>query len=133
EINGGACTERETFLKACEAAAIMGTLQAGYTNFKYLKDDSRKITEREALIGVSITGWMNNPDVLFDEKLLKEGAELVKKTNKKVAKLIGINQAARTTCVKPSGNASVFLGTASRIHGAHAPRYIRHVQISAMD
>lgn len=133
EINGGACVSREIFLRACEAAAILGTLQAGYTNFKYLGDASRQITEREALIGVSITGWMNNPDVLFQEELLREGATLVRATNRKVAKLLGIRPAARTTCVKPSGNASVLLGTASGIHGEHSPRYLRHVQMSAMD
>lgn len=133
EINGGKCTSKEMFFKACEAAAILGTLQAGYTNFTYVSDATRRITEREALIGVSITGWMNNPDVLFDESTMREGAELVKKINKKVAKLLGINSAARTTCAKPSGNASVLLGTASGIHGEHAPRYFRNVQMNADD
>lgn len=133
EINGAACSTRETFLQACEAAAILGTLQAGYTAFQYLGAASRLITEREALIGVSITGWMNNPKVLFDEALLAEGAQLVRATNRRMAQLLGIRPAARTTCVKPSGNASVLLGTASGIHGEHAPRYIRHVQMNAMD
>jgi ribonucleoside-diphosphate reductase alpha chain len=73
---------------------------------------------------------MNSPDVLFDEENQKEGAKLVKKVNTKVAKLIGINPAARTTCVKPSGNASVLLKTASGIHAEHSPRYLRHVQMN---
>jgi ribonucleoside-triphosphate reductase len=73
---------------------------------------------------------MNNPHVLFDEVVLKQGAEIVKRVNKNVAKLIGINQAARTTCAKPSGNASVILMTASGVHGEHAPRFIRHVQMN---
>ncbi|WP_066457391.1 hypothetical protein [Castellaniella caeni] len=133
EINGAACDTRETFLQACQAAAILGTLQAGYTEFTYLGPASRQITEREALIGVSITGWMNNPKVLFNEALLQEGAELVRATNRRVAQLLGIRAAARTTCVKPSGNASVLLGTASGIHGEHAPRYLRHVQMNAQD
>lgn len=133
EINGGQCTDRETLLKACKAAAILGTLQAGYTNFKYLSDATKRITSREALIGVSITGWMNNPDVLFDEQNMKDGAELVKVINKEVAAMIGINQAARTTCAKPSGNASVLLGTASGIHGEHSARYFRNVQMNDQD
>jgi ribonucleoside-diphosphate reductase alpha chain len=78
EINGGMCSDKKTFHRACVAAAILGTLQAGYTNFNYLSDATRKITSREALIGVSITGWMNNPEILFDKTNMKDGAELVK-------------------------------------------------------
>lgn len=133
EINGGRCISVEVFYQACEAAAILGTLQAGYTQFKYLSDASRRITERESLIGVSITGWMNNPDILFDEHVMKKGAEIVKRVNREVAQLLGIRPAARTTCAKPSGNASVLLGTASGIHGEHAPRYFRNVQMNADD
>jgi len=130
EINGAKCVSKEEFMKACRAASIMGTLQAGYTNFKYLSDTTKRIFEREALLGCSITGWMNNPDVLLNADIQREGAELIKKVNKQVAKLIGINPAARTTCVKPSGNASVLLQTASGIHAEHAPRYIRHIQMN---
>lgn len=130
EINGGMCIDEESFYLACRTAAIMGTLQAGYTDFKYLSEVSRKIFEREALIGVSITGWMNNPNILFDAKILRKGAEIVKKTNREVALLLGINPAARTTCVKPSGNASVLLMTASGIHPEHAPRYLRNAQMN---
>ena len=130
EINGGKCTTKEEFFKACRAASIMGTLQAGYTNFKYIAETSKRIFEREALLGVSITGWMNNPEVLLDDDIQREGANIVKEVNKTVAELIGINPAARTTCVKPSGNASVLLQTASGIHAEHSPRYIRHVQLN---
>jgi ribonucleoside-diphosphate reductase alpha chain len=130
EINGGKCTTKEEFFKACRAASIMGTLQAGYTDFKYISDSSKRIFEREALLGVSVTGWMNNPEILLDAETQREGAEIVKTVNKEVANLLGINPAARTTCVKPSGNASVLLETASGIHAEHAPRYIRHVQMN---
>lgn len=130
EINGSMCTNKDEFMKACRAASILGTLQAGYTDFRYVSDTSRKIFDREALLGVSITGWMNNPAVLFDEETQKDGAKTVKKLNAQVAKLININPAARTTCVKPSGNASVLLKTASGIHAEHAPRYLRHVQMN---
>lgn len=130
EINGGMCVDEESFYKACRAASILGTLQAGYTNFKFLSDISKKIFDREALLGVSITGWMNNPKILFNEEILKKGAEIVRQVNREVAALIRINPAARTTCVKPSGNASVLLMTASGIHAEHAPMYIRHIQLN---
>ena len=133
EINGGKCEDRESFLAAAKAASILGTLQAGYTNFQYLTGVSKRIIEREALIGVSITGFMNNPDVLFDKQNMIDGAEEVKKWNKVVAEMLGINQAARTCCTKPSGNASVLLGTASGIHGEHAPMYFRNVQMNDQD
>jgi len=130
EINGGMCINEEAFYKACEAASILGTLQAGYTDFKFLSDTTKKIFEREALLGVSITGWMNNPKILFDQKVLQKGAEIVKSTNAKVAKMLNIRTAARTTCVKPSGNASVLLGTASGIHAEHSKKYIRNIQLN---
>lgn len=133
EINGGVTDDRETFMRAARAGAILGTLQAGYTNFSYVTKETIEITEREALIGVGITGWMNNPGVLFDENNMKDGAILVKETNQYIASLIGINPAARATTTKPSGNASVVLGCASGIHGEHSPRYIRHVQMTDND
>ena len=130
EENGSMSTTLEIFLRQCKAASILGTLQAGYTTFSYLSPATKEIVDREALIGVGITGWMNNPDVLFDKEHQKLGAEEVKKWNKIVAELININQAARTTVVKPSGNASVLLQCASGIHGEHSKRYIRHVQMN---
>jgi len=130
EINGGMCVTEEDFFKACRAAAILGTLQAGYTDFKFLSETSKEIFDREALLGVSITGWMNNPDILFDAKILEKGAKIVKEINREVAAIIGINPAARTTCVKPSGNASVLLQTASGIHAEHSDMYIRNVQMN---
>jgi len=130
EINGGKCVTKEDFFLACRAGAILGTLQAGYTDFKFLPDTTKDIFDREALLGVSITGWMNNPDILFDAKILEEGANIVKQVNREVAEVIGINAAARTTCVKPSGNASVLLQTASGIHAEHSNMYIRNVQMN---
>lgn len=133
EINGGKCTTLQAYERACRASAILGTLQAGYTNFTYLSDASRQIIEREALIGCSITGWMNNPELLFDEDNMIFGSNIVKEVNKKVAEIIGIRQAARTTCTKPAGNASVLLGTGSGIHGEHSKMYFRNVQMSDQD
>lgn len=121
--------DSDKFLSQCKAAAILGTLQAGYTDFPYLGKETEEIVKGEALLGVSITGWMNNPN-LFDAELLKEGAEVIKNTNRKVAEIIGINYAARTTTVKPSGNASVILQTPSGIHPEHAYQYFRIMQIN---
>lgn len=129
EINGAMCVDFETFMRACRASAIMGTLQAGYTDFKFLAPESKEIFEREALIGASITGWVNNPDVLFNPEILQTGAKHVLEVNKQVASMIGINPAARTTCAKPSGNASVILQTASGIHSEHSAKYLRYVQM----
>ena len=129
EINAQECTTEEKFLKACKDASILGTFQAGYTNFPYLGRVSEEIFKRESLLGVSVTGWMNNPK-LFNADLLRKGAEVVKNTNKELAAIIKINPAARTTCVKPSGNASVILGTASGIHPEHSERYFRVMQLN---
>jgi ribonucleoside-diphosphate reductase alpha chain len=133
EINGRKCIDKETFLRACRASAILGTIQAGYTNFKYVSKETKEITDREALIGCSITGWMNNPDILFDKENMIAGARLVLEVNAEIADIIGINHAARGTCVKPSGNASTLLTSASGIHGEHAEQFFRHVQMNVND
>lgn len=129
EINASKCNTREKFLKACRAGAILGTLQAGYTDFPYLGTDTEDVIRREALIGVSITGWFMMPS-LFNPDLLQEGAELIKKTNEELAYVLGINPAARCTTVKPSGNSSVILGTASGAHAEHSKRYFRIMQLN---
>lgn len=128
EINGKFCTNKDNFLQACEASAIIGTLQAGYTDFKYLTPESKEIFDKEALLGCSITGWMDNPEILFDPEVQKQGARKVLEVNEKIASLLGINPCARATCVKPAGSTSCVLGTASGIHPHHAKRYIRRVQ-----
>lgn len=130
EINGSKSDTEEIFYEQCKWAAVMCTLQAGYTDFKYLSSISKEIVDKEALIGVGITGFMNNPKILFNPEILSKGAEIVKKWNRITATLIEINPAARATVVKPSGNASVLLGTSSGIHGDHSTRYIRHMQMS---
>lgn len=130
EINGAMCNTPEDFYKACEAAAILGTLQAGYTNFKFLPEISKKIFDREALLGCSVTGWMNNPEVLFDEEVLAKGAKIIGDVNKKLAKILGINPAARWTCTKPAGTTSIFLQSSSGIHGEPGKFYIRNMQLN---
>ena len=128
EINGKKIKSIEDFRIAAKGAAILGTIQAGYTDFHYLGDVSKKIVERESLLGVSITGMMDSPDIIFNADIQKEMAKLIVETNEEVARKIGINPAARCTCIKPAGTTSCVLGTSSGVHPHHARRYIRHVQ-----
>ena len=128
ELNLKACTTPEIFARACKAAAILGTLQAGYTSFDYLGATSERIVRREALLGCSMTGMMDNPAIAFDPVLQTKMAKLILDVNAQVARKIGLNPAARATCVKPAGTTSCILGTASGIHAHHAKRYFRRVQ-----
>lgn len=128
EINGAKIKTEQDFYKACRTASILGTFQAAYTDFPVLSEASKKIGERDALIGVGITGMADNPDILFDEEIQRYGAQIVKDTNDEVASILGINTAARTTAVKPSGNSSQLLGSASGVHFYHFRKYIRNIQ-----
>ena len=126
--NSSNCKTKEEFFEACIASAIIGTLQAGYTDFKYLTQETKDITAREALLGCSMTGVMENPDIVLNPEIQQQGALSIKETNQRIAKLLGINPAARTCALKPEGSASALLGTCSGIHPHHSRRYIRHVQ-----
>mgnify|MGYP006921280764 CR=1 FL=1 len=128
EGNGDKIKSKQDFKDMVRAGTIIGTLQAGYTDFPYLGKVSEDIIKREALLGVSITGIMHNSDIILNPETQKEMAEYAKEVNKDIAKKIGINQAARITCVKPAGTTSCILGTSSGIHPHHAKRYIRRVQ-----
>lgn len=128
EINGKKCKTPEDFEIACRAAAIIGTCQAGYSDLQYLGPVSKRIIEKEALLGVSITGMMDNPDILFDPALQRKMAHLIIEINEDIAKKIGINPSARISAIKPAGTTSCILGTASGIHPHHAMRYIRRSQ-----
>ena len=128
EINMSTVNNAEEFYERCKAASILGTFQAAYTNFGYLGKITEDIVKREALLGVSMTGMMDSPDISFDPVILEKGATIVKQVNEIVANIIGINKSARTTCVKPSGTASCILGTSSGIHPCHSTRYFRRVQ-----
>ncbi len=127
-INGSKAKTKEEFFESCKAAAIIGTLQAGFTETGYLGKVSQDIIEREALLGVSITGIMDSPDICLNPELQREATEIIRLTNVDIAKKININPSARRTCVKPEGSSSCVLGTASGIHPHHAKRYIRRVQ-----
>ncbi len=132
-INGAKVDSADRFMEAVKAATIIGTAQASYTHFPYLSRAASKLTEEEALLGVSITGMMDNPQVLLDPVLQRKAAEYAVQTNAEWAKKMGINPAARITCVKPEGTSSLVLGTASGIHPHHARRYFRRIQCNRMD
>lgn len=133
EINASKLKTRQDFLEACEAAAHIGTLQAGYTHQGYLLLVSKVILQQEALIGVSITGMCAAPDLMFDPELLEEGARVCIETNRKTAQAIGIKSASRITTIKPSGNTSTVAGTSAGIHPFHAKRYIRRMRIAKVN
>jgi len=128
EINMGLASSEEEFAKAARIASIIGTLQADYSDFDYLGETSTRIARREALLGVSMTGMMERPDIAFDPDLQQRMAKIVLDTNAEVARRIGLNPAARATCVKPSGTSSCLLGVSSGIHPHHARRYFRRAQ-----
>lgn len=133
-INGSTAQTVEDFYARAEAAAVIGTVQACYTKFSYLGDASRLIAERDALLGVSISGIMDNPDICLNPKVQLEAAQIVIQTNRKMAKLLGINASARLTTVKPEGTSSLKLGAiSSGIHFQHARRYIRRVTANRLE
>ena len=126
EVNVSNIESQEDYNERVRVAAFIGTLQAGYTDFHYLRDIWKKTTEKEALIGVGMTGIGSGVVLNFD---MKEGAKVVKEENSRVAAIIGINQAARTTTVKPSGTSSLVLGTSSGIHAWFNDYYIRRIRV----
>jgi len=126
EVNVSNIVSQNDLNERVKVAAFIGTLQAGYTNFHYLRDVWRETTEKEALIGVSMTGIASGVVLGYD---MKQAADRVKRENTRVAKLIGINRSARTTTVKPAGTTSLVLGTSSGIHAWHNTYYIRRIRV----
>jgi len=128
EVNVSNITGQSDLDDRVRAAAFIGTLQAGYTDFHYLRNIWKRTTEKDALIGVSMTGIASGR-VLQDDINLTQAAKVVKEENARVADAIGINHAARTTCVKPAGTTSLTLGTSSGIHAWHNDYYIRRIRV----
>tara|TARA_Y100001973_G_C5180210_1_gene324401 strand:+ start:148 stop:1347 length:1200 start_codon:yes stop_codon:yes gene_type:complete len=126
EVNVSNVSDQTDFEKRVEAATFIATLQASYTDFHYLRSVWKRNTEKDALIGVSMTGIASGKVLSLD---MKAAAEIVKTENKRVAKLLGINPAARTTCVKPAGTTSLTLGTSSGIHAWHGTHYLRRLRL----
>jgi len=126
EVNASDIESQEDFENRVRGASFIGTLQAGYTDFHYLRDVWKRTTERDALIGVGMTGIGSGVVLGYD---MKSAAKVVKEENERVANLIGINKAARTTTVKPSGTSSLVLGTSSGIHAWHNDYYVRRIRV----
>ena len=126
EVNVSDVDTQEELNDRVAAASFIGTLQAGYTEFHYLREVWQETTERDALIGVSMTGIGSGKVLNLD---LNQAADHVKLMNRITAKTIGINSAARTTCVKPAGTTSLVLGTSSGIHAWHNKYYIRRMRV----
>jgi len=126
EVNASDIKSQEDYNNRVKAAAFIGTLQASYTDFHYLRPIWQRTTEKDALIGVSMTGIGSGTVLGYD---MKEAAKLVKEENARVAELLGINKSARCTTVKPAGTTSLTLGTSSGIHAWHNDYYIRTIRV----
>jgi len=126
EVNVSNIESQEDLNERVRVASFIGTLQASYTNFHYLRDIWQKTTEKDALLGVGMTGIGSGAVLKYN---LKEAADVAKEENVRVAELIGINKAARVTTVKPSGTSSLVLGTSSGIHAWHNDYYIRRIRV----
>lgn len=126
EINSSDIKDQRDLNERARVASFIGTLQAGYTDFHYLRDVWKRTTEKDALIGVGMTGIGSNKCKDLD---LKVAANIVKQENSRVAQLLGIKPAARTTTVKPSGTSSLVLGSSSGIHAWHNDYYIRRIRV----
>ena len=126
EINASDIETQEEYNARAKAAAFIGTLQASYTDFHYLRDVWRKTTEKEALLGIGMTGIASGAVFKLN---MKEAAKVAVEENERVAKVLGINKAARVTTVKPSGTTSLVLGTSSGIHAWHDDFYLRRIRL----
>lgn len=132
-INGAKVKTEEEFMECVAAATIIGTVQATYTNFPYLSVAAKTLTENESLLGVSMTGTMDNPQILLNPEIQRKAAESAVSINAMWSQILGIKPAARITCIKPEGTASLVLGSSSGIHPHHARRYFRRVQVNKLD
>jgi ribonucleoside-diphosphate reductase alpha chain len=126
ELNVSSVENDQDFYNRVKVASFFGTLQASFTDFHYLRDIWKRTTEKEALLGIGMTGVASNKV----EDYLSEGVKIALLENERVANIIGINKAARITCIKPSGTTSCVLGTSSGIHTWHSPYYIRTMRFN---
>jgi len=126
EVNVSGITSQEELNERVRIGAFLGTLQAGYTDLHYLRDIWRENTEKEALLGVSMTGIAGCDLYNLDSE---EAAKIAVEENKRIAKIIGINPAYRVTTVKPSGTTSLICGSSSGVHAWHSKYYIRRVRV----
>jgi ribonucleoside-diphosphate reductase alpha chain len=127
EVNVSDIKDEQDLFDRVRVAAFFGTLQASFTDFHYLRPIWQKTTEKDALLGIGMTGIGSGEILKYD---LEKAAEIAKEVNAEYADLIGINRAARVTCIKPSGTTSCVLGTASGIHAWHNDYYLRTVRFN---
>ena len=132
EINVASAEDKHMLRSMVWAATVLGTLQAGFTDFNYIHPDWKANADEDALLGVGMTGQAERPDLMTAE-ILADLADVSKHVNKGIAELIGINPAKRIGTVKPSGTTSTVLGTSSGVHAAHAEYYLRRIRIGKMD
>jgi len=126
EVNVSDVSSQEELNERVRAASFLGTLQAGYTDFHYLRPVWRRTTERDALLGISLTGIGSGKVQEFDTE---QAAQIAIEENRRVAAIIGINTAARVTCIKPAGTSSIALGCSSGIHAWHNDYYLRRIRV----
>lgn len=132
EINVSAAEDRHVLRSMVWAATVIGTLQAGFTDFNYIHPDWTANAREDALLGVGMTGQAERPDLMTAD-ILSDLADYSKSVNAMISDLIGINRAKRIGTVKPSGTTSTVLGTTSGIHAAHAPYYYRRIRVDKTD
>ncbi len=126
EVNASNIESQEDLNARSRAASFIATLQASYTDFHYLRDIWRKNTEKDALLGVSMTGIAAESNLKLN---FEEASNIVKEENAKLAEYLGINIAARTTAVKPAGTTSLVVGSSSGIHAWHNDYYLRRMRV----
>ena len=126
EVNVSDVESQEDLEERVKAATFIGTMQAGYTDFHYLRPIWQRTTEKDALLGVGMTGIGSGKVQKLD---LKAAAKASREENERVASIIGINKSARTTTIKPAGTSSLTLGCSSGIHAWHNDYYLRRVRV----
>lgn len=133
-INGARVKSEKDLMDCAEAAAVIGTLQAGYTDFPYLSKEAEELTKNESLLGVSMLAMMETPEIMLNPELQRLAAAVVVDTNAGMSKAMGIPQASRTTVIKPDGTCGLAVGTVfSGIHPAHARTFFKRVQKNKID
>lgn len=126
EVNVSDIESQEDLDGRCSAGSFIGTLQAAYTDFHYLRPIWKESAEEDALVGVGMTGIGSGEILKYN---LAQAADVAKDTNERVAKVLGINPAKRVTTIKPSGTSSLVLGTSSGVHAWHNDYYLRRMRV----
>jgi len=127
EVNVSDVEDQEDLNNRVAVASFFGTLQAGFVDFHYLRPIWQKTTAKDALLGIGMTGIGSGEVLKYNLELVANTAKTV---NQDISAIIGTNEAARITCIKPSGTTSLVLGTASGIHAWHAPYYLRTMRFN---